>query len=299
MKKYWIIILLLLCMLAGCGREEDYEPMKPEDREGFEKISAEHTIIDEDVSTYLLIKNKPFNDQLLYSITLYMNFEKGNRTSRYHEYYQMDYYLENDVFGTHYHDFDRIDGAKRNYGQNFMPYYNLGSDIKYFNFLSQYSFMMKDDSGKDILYEKELKYKEEIIKFEKDANYVAIQKEDNNEDQNIEDQNTENQNKFDFKFTKQSIEGEKYNRYKLNIYPKFEESDEFVGHLDIQCFIKCGEDIYPYLGLYHYNIVNGNYVTVSDELLDKTYNIEKLYFIINKYEINNPNVEKFYYTLDV
>ena len=59
------------------------------------------------------------------------------------------------------------------------------------------------------------------------------------------------------------------------------------------------EDIYPYLGLYHYNIVNGNYVTVSDELLDKTYNIEKLYFIINKYEINNPNVEKFYYTLDV
>ena len=143
MKKYWIIILLLLCMLAGCGREEDYEPMKPEDREGFEKISAEHTIIDEDVSTYLLIKNKPFNDQLLYSITLYMNFEKGNRTSRYHEYYQMDYYLENDVFGTHYHDFDRIDGAKRNYGQNFMPYYNLKSDIKYFNFLSQYSFIMK------------------------------------------------------------------------------------------------------------------------------------------------------------
>ena len=60
--------------------------------------------------------------------------------------------------------------------------------MTYFNFLSQYSFMMKDDSGKDILYEKELKYKEEIIKFEKDANYVAIQKEDNDENQNIENQ---------------------------------------------------------------------------------------------------------------
>lgn len=286
MKKYLIIILLLFCMLAGCGGEEEYEPMKPEDREGFEKITAEHTIIDEDVSTYLLVKNKPFKNQLLYSITLYMDFEKGNRTSRYYEYYQMDYYLDNGKFGTHYHDFDRIDGAQRKYGQNFMPYYNIGSNIQYFNFLSQYSFMMKNENDKDVLYEKELKYKEEIITFESDANYIVINKNNNNE-------------MFDFKFVKQSNEGEKYNRYKLNIYPEFNGDKSFVGHLDIQCFIKCGEDIYPYLGLYHYNIQNGDYVSVSDELLDKTYNIEKLYFIINKYDNNTTNLEKLYYELEV
>jgi len=281
MKKYFIVLLLLLCFLAGCGGEEEYEPMKPEDREGFEKISAEHTIVDEDVSSYIVIKNKPLKDQILSSITLYMNFEKGNRTSRYYEYYQFDYYLENDTFGTHYHDFDKIDGAKRNYGQNFMPYYNLKSSIDYFNFLSEYSFNMKDETDKDVLYEKELKFKEEIIKFDSSADFKNVDE------------------KFEFVFIKTSNDNEKYNRYKLNIYPNI---DDFVGHLDIQCFIECGNDIYPYLGLYHYNISNGKYVTVSDELLDKAYTIDKLYFIINKHDNTNDsslnNVETYYYAVD-
>lgn len=266
MKRYLIIILMLLCFMVSCGEDTEYEPMRPEDREGFEKISADHTIIDEDVSTYLLIKNKLSKDDLLYSVTLFMDFEKGQRTSRYYEYYQFDYYLENDSFGTHYHDFDRIDGALRKYGQNFMPYYNLNSDIDYFNFKLKYSFLMKNDNDEDILYEKEYKFKEEIIKFDETANYVDLD------------------NQFDIELIDSSVEGERFNRYKLNIKPKFK--DEFEGHLDIQCFFKHNENYYPYLGLYHYNIKNGDYISVSDEIIDKNIIIDKLYIQINRYNIN-------------
>ena len=283
-NKYFLIIglvIISLFLLMGCDDEIKYVPPTPDEVENFQKISGEHTIEDDDVSSYLVVKNQPYNSELLYSLSIFMNFEKGERTNRFYQYYQVDYYLENDSFGYDYHIFDKIDGAKRIYGQNFMPFYNLKSNIKTINYLIKYSFDMYTND-ENVSYNKEISYSENIINF--DDKEKDLYKDNSQDDDYV------------IEFTDNSLKDEKFNRYQINILP---QDVEKKGHIDVQSFIECSNGkTYPFYGIYHYNLKEGVYYSVSDEKLDKTYNINKIYFIINEYLIDGSK-NSYYYVENV
>lgn len=274
MKKYFILILTCLCLvLISCG-ESKYTPKKPEEIENFKKVDGVHTILTEDVNPYFLIKNKMLDDELLYSITLYMNFEKGDRQNRLYKYFQIDYYLENNSFLCDYHIFDSIDGAIRNYSQNIMPYYYLESSLDNIKFQVKYSFERynKETKEKD-KYNKELTLSENIIKYDSNKSYT-----DTSDNIVVIYQSRD----------------ENYNRYKVSI--DLEQSK--TGHIDIQIFVKNKQgDIYPYLGLYNYNYSLGSYKQVSDEKLTDENEIVEAYAQINSYE--NEDVKTYYIGVNI
>ena len=73
LKKYMYFLLIGLVLFVtfianGCGENIEYTPPTPDEVENFQKISGSHTIVDEDVSSYILIKNRPYKDELLYSM---------------------------------------------------------------------------------------------------------------------------------------------------------------------------------------------------------------------------------------
>ena len=279
-KKYIYFLMIALVIVVSfvslsCGDEGVYTPPTPDEVENFQKISGTHTIIDEDVSSYILIKNKPYKDNLLYSMTIYMDFYKGERTNRFYEYYQIDYYLQDDTFGYDYHLFDNIDGAKRIYGQNFMPYYNIGGIVKNIKYQIKYSFDLKNKETNEIeTFNKVINYSEDLIIFDDKANYLET----------FED--------YTFEFLDCSIDGEKNNRYKLNMFI----NNNKEGHIDMQSFIECKDGkVYPYLGIYHYNLERGSFNSVSDDKLDKVYEISKVYYIINYYDLNGELTQYYYY----
>lgn len=280
LKKYMYFLLIGLVLFVtfianGCGENIEYTPPTPDEVENFQKISGSHTIVDEDVSSYILIKNRPYKDELLYSMTIYMDFYRGERTNRFYEYYQIDYYLQDDTFGYDYHLFDNIDGAKRIYGQNFMPFYNIGGVVKNVKYQIKYSFDMKNKETNEIeTFNKVINYSEDLISFDSNAKYS----------QTCED--------FIFEFNDCSINGEKYNRYKLNMIINNDKS----GHIDMQSFIECKDGkIYPYLGIYHYNLERGNFNSVSDDKIDKEYEINKVYYIVNYYSLDGELTQYYYY----
>lgn len=268
MKKYLSILFVLIIqsiLLTGCGESIKYVPKVPDEVENFQAVKASHTISYDDVNCYVLIKNQLQDNDLLYSITVYMNFLKGERTNRLYSYYQFDYYLENGNFLYDYHLFDSIDGAYRNYSQNFMPYYNLGYKIKNFNFLVKYTYDMKNsETNKNESYEKEYSFSENIITFDNTQEY------------------TQDFNKYIIEVNTKENKSEKYKSYKLNV----SINDNTEGHIDMQAFAVSKENVYPLYGLYHYDLSNGNYYAVSDEKINSNF-FEKVYVIINEYDYNN------------
>ena len=177
-----------------------------------------------------------------------MNFEKGNRTNRLYKYYQFDYYLANGEFLCDYHIFDNIDGALRKYGQNFMPYYDLKSIVDKIMLRVKYSYEIFDeDANEGIAYDKEFSLSEDILFFDNKKDYSDT-------------------NPFEIYMTKESNSDENYERYKVNASIPSAKT----GHIDMQIFVKGNDgNVYPYLGLYHYEFKNGNYISVSDEKIDK------------------------------
>lgn len=280
MKKYFTFLsILLMSCLFSCS-EYKYVPPTPDEVENFQKVDGIHTIADEDVSSYVVIRNQPHKgknkQELLYSITLFMNFEKGNRIKRFYNYYQFDYYLDDDTFGYDYHIFDSIDGAYRNYGQNFMPFYNLQANMKEFRFLVKYSFCIKNsETGEEESYNKQCSYKETIIDFD----YSEI-------DDYIDYTNEY----FDIEFLDLSVDNEDFNRYKFNINPKMDD-----GHIDSQLFIELEDGvIIPFVGIYHYNVNNNMYYSVSDEILSKEYNIKNIYLKSIYFDLDGNNTKYLY-----
>lgn len=273
MKKYLCTILLLVLIahfifLTGCGENIKYVPKVPDEVENFKAVEASHMVSYDDVDCYVVIKNKLQKDDLLYSITLYMNFQKGERTNRLYSYYQFDYYLENGTFLYDYHLFDSIDGAYRNYSQNFMPYYNLGHKIQNFNFLVKYSYDMKNpETNKKESFEKEYSFSENIISFDDTKDYIFSE-----------------DNKYIVEVNTETSKKEKFMRYKLNVLV----NDNTEGHIDMQAFaVTSSNTIYPLYGIYHYDLHNGNYYSVSDEKIDSDKTIEKVYVIVNEYDYDN------------
>ena len=275
MKKYSILILLLVCFLGISCNKNGYTPKKPDEIENFKKVDGTHLIECEDVSPYIVIKNKLSSEDLLYSMTLYMNFEKGNRTNRLYNYYQVDYYLANGEFLCDYHVFDNIDGALRNYGQNFMPYYNLKSTINRIMLRVKYSFEIFDEEANEgLAYDKEIQLSEEILGYDNSKDYSDTAP-------------------FDVYMTKEDNNDENYNRYK--VYASIPSSK--IGHIDMQIFVKTSDGkVYPYLGLYYYEYKNGNYKSISDEKIDKKQDIIAAYCQINTYENNLDTITNTYLT---
>ena len=275
MKKYLILIMMVVCFLGISCKEKGYTPKKPEEIENFQRVNGTHLLECEDVSPYIVIKNKLLNQDLLYSMTLYMNFEKGNRTNRLYKYYQFDYYLANGEFLCDYHIFDNIDGALRKYGQNFMPYYDLKSIVDKIMLRVKYSYEIFDeDANEGIAYDKEFSLSEDILFFDNKKDYSDT-------------------NPFEIYMTKESNSDENYERYKVNASIPSAKT----GHIDMQIFVKGNDgNVYPYLGLYHYEFKSGNYISVSDEKIDKKQGIVAAYCQINMYETNGNTTTNTYFT---
>lgn len=268
MKKYLTVLLLLISIfLINCGEDIKYVPKKPDEIENFKKVEATHQNSFIDINTYILIKNKPNKNSLLTSITLQMDFIRGNKTNRFYEYFQFDYSLDNNKFYSDYHVFDNIDGQIRNYGQNFMPYYELNSPLNNFSFLIKYSYDEKDENQDNKHYEKSFTFSENIIKYT---------------------DNLYEENSF-YKLNVTKTSDDKFYRYKLSLSNSITE-----GHIDFQSFMVLDNgDIYPFIGLYNYSYVNGNYNLVSDEKLLKEINIKEVIGIVNEY--NSLGALKTYY----
>lgn len=268
MKKYLIFIITFLLLFTISCNDYKYVPKKPDEIENFQKVDGKHEKQCDDVSPYILIKNKLVKNKLMYSMTLYMNFERGTqetgiKMSRFYKYYQVDYYLENNEFLCDYHVFDEIDGALRVYGQNFMPYYELESNLDKIMLQVKYSYALYNESTKENdTYNKELNISETIIKYDNTKEY--------------------NDNKYDIRI--KNVSEEEKNEYKVS----FTIDKSLYGHIDMQIYVMLDDgNIYPYFGVYHYEYKNGNYLSVSSE---KTNNkIVKAFAIVSEENLDSSN----------
>ena len=152
-KKFLLIFIVFMfaIIFTGC---KDKETEDGEEKE-IEKISASHTIIDDDLNIYLLYQAKPVTKEgsvvAEQSITIYSDFLKGDRTSRHYSYYQVDYqYGDNN--DTYYHIFDFVtDGTERSYAQNFLPFNEFSKMFEKISVLFEYSYMV---TGSETVFEK-------------------------------------------------------------------------------------------------------------------------------------------------
>lgn len=255
------LLLVMLILITGCKKNKVDEDFTPNILEGT------HTIIENDLDIYLLIQGKPINNELKYAITVYSDFKKENRTSRHYSYYQVDYYTNDSNRNQYYHFFDyATDGTERSYAQQFLPYNKLSDKLKEVIVMFEYSFMIGE-----VVYEEKCTFKEEMISFDSNKNYL-----DEITDYNVSISKTldENQN----------------SRFKLAI----DINHEKVGHLDFTAFVKLNDgNIYPLYGLYHYNFDRGNYVSVSDTVIKGDVEIENVYYVFNEYSTDG-NVNSIY-----
>ena len=267
MKKYLIFLLLVLLFLTGCSKLKGLQ---------YEKIEASHVVYDEDVSSYFLLYGKPVLENnsigLKYSITIYSNIKTGN--SRYFNYYQVDWTTDTNYIDQYYHIFVE-DARKRSYAQNFFPYnYIEGNRIKTIDVMFDYEYVI--DEIKTIT---KATYSEEIMNISKndldDLKFVE-----------------ELQN-YDIKLLGEKRPEEDFNRFKLNI--GFIDLNE-ISHIDFQSWIVTkDQEIYPFFGIYHYQLTNVDFISVSDETVSDAISCDELYCQI-KYYYSDQMVEVFYRT---
>ena len=91
-------------------------------------------------------------------------------------------------------------------------------------------------------------------------------------------------NDFEFIVNEVVKEEEDYNLY--NIF--FNIGDLKGGHIDLQTWIETSDNqLFPFVGIYHYQLDRGNYETYGYERIDKKVNVNKVYFKVNYYKDNN------------
>lgn len=263
-KRLFICLLFVMVLLVtGCNKNKEYdEDFTPDVLEGT------HTIIEKDLDIYLLVQGKPVNNELNYSITIYSDFKKENRTSRHYSYYQVDYYTNDLKLEQYYHFFDYItDGTERSYAQQFLPYNKLSDKLKEIIVMFEYSFMIGE-----VVYEEKCTFKEEIIEFDKSQNYL-------NES-----------NDYNVAISK-NLDQDGNSRFKLSI----DINHAREGHLDFTAFVELSDgNVYPLYGLYHYNFERGNYLSVSDTVLKGDIEIENIYYVFNEYLSDGTNNSIYY-----
>lgn len=264
MRKYLICILLVFTLFLGsCKKEEEQFVAK--------EIIADHvTLVDNDeISPYVIIQSVlDENDNLIYSLYYISIFPKQfndqetnvTLTERFYDYYQVDYITESGKYDNYYHQYNYIDKSERSYGQNFLPQYDFKEELKTVNVLVKYRFTKNNEE-----LVKEIKFKEEIIKF------------------NIDNYNNINNNKYYVNLVKTKNDNEDFNRYKLEI-----NFDNLItkGHFDIQTWVEIDDKIYPFVGYYHYRPNHGNIYSTTDIKMTAQKEINKMYCNICYYDEN-------------
>lgn len=256
--KYILIIfaLIFILFLSSCGGYK-IEGLK------YQKIEADHNLNDDNISSYLLIKSQLENNdsnQMIYNITFYSDFLRG--TGRYYHYYQVDYKDLDDKIHQYYHVFDYSE-TERKYAQKFAPH-EVINGISEVDVAIEYEFIL--DSVEPIT--NVLTYHEDIIKYN-----------------DIKDLNSSNDNLFEVILDKIS-EDNKY-KFSINIIEEINS-----GHFDFQAFALTSDGkVFPFYGIYHYEVQRGDYSTLSYEEIDSSINISSFIYVIKYYKdnANNPS----------
>ena len=254
MKKVLILYILIIAFsLVGCSKNIE--------RLQYEKIDAPHLVSDDSISSYMLIKSSPNEEgKMVYNLTIYSDFLKG--TGRYYHYYQVDYKLLNDKIMQYYHIFT-YEETERKYAQKFAPH-EMIDGIKEFNVAINYEYKLDSEE----VINKVLKYHEDIIGFKVNIDYF-------------------NGNNGEFIVNLDKVEEE--NKYKFGI-----DFSETSGHFDFQAFIETSYgEVYPFYGIYHYELQRGNYSTITYEKVDESIKIKAFYYILNYYSSNNEEYSTF------
>lgn len=260
--RYFLIAILAMLTICLIGCKKERPEVKP--------IEASHMIYDEKINSYMRILSRPGyeKNELVteYSFTFFSHFIKlDGITGRYYNYYQVDWLTDNNQLDYSYHVFDYLDGAERNYSQNFHPYHKLKGDLLT-NIKVQIDYEYNYEVASEIVLKEEtVTYNEDILIFSE--NYAAKY------------ENTTNE--FNVKIVNGSAAEKGYTRY----YLSFELKDEDKGHLDLQTWTIINDKVIPLYGLYHYQFNNGNYNTYGEgiDMLDE-FQFDTVYCQINTYD---------------
>ena len=197
---------------------------------------------------------------MVYNLTIYSDFLKG--TGRYYHYYQVDYKLLNDKIMQYYHIFT-YEETERKYAQKFAPH-EMIDGIKEFDVAIDYEYKLDSEE----VIKNVLKYHEDIITFNQD------------------DYNDSGSSKFIVTLDKVLEE----NKYKFNV----DFNDESGGHFDLQVFaLTDKEEVFPFYGVYHYELQRGAYSTITYEQIEKNVKIKSFYYKLNYYNSEDGKFTSF------
>ena len=137
--------------------------------------------------------------------------------------------------------------TERKYAQKFAPHERI-DNLDDFSVAIDYEYKLDSE----VVINETLKYHEEIIKIEDISKYV----------------NSDNI----FNVILDKIDSE--NKYKFTI-----NFSEELDHFDFQAFIKTTDGkLFPFYGIYHYELKRGNYTTLSYEELASNIKIDEIYY---------------------
>lgn len=267
MKKYLSLLLIIILLFTfSCKKEKEKGSEEPVEFETVEFSGKhEYSLLSNNIYSYMIYKAKPSSKGLLQSLTFYSFIIKNDIENRDYEYFQVDYSLKNatdTVTNTYYHIFDSQDDPKGLYAQNFMPYINIYGD----HLMDKMQALIKYSYDQDkVNVKKEVTYAEEVIKYNLNDEY----KETLSSDFNVVFYETDNS----------TVENKSY-----KLIFNFDDKLYTTGHFDFQVFLEIDGEVLPFYGVYNYPVRNGSFITISDEKIEATYDITKVYWNINHYD---------------
>ena len=255
MKRWFILVLFACLFFAGCRTMKGLQ---------YDKIVAEHEVYHQDLNSYVLINAQPVLEKdtikVKYAITIYANIVAG--TGRYFNYYQVDWTTDTGKIDQYYHIF-KEDARKRSYAQNFFPYnYVDGKQITKVDILYDYEYLLQEEK-----IAAKVQYSEEMMRL------MPSELTDSKFVNSLEN--------YQIELIALKRKTEAVNRFKLNI--RFIDLEE-ASHIDFQSWIVTNDgDIYPFYGIYHYQIDNGDFISVGDEIIADIIDFKEMFCKIKYY----------------
>ncbi len=249
MKKTFLIFIISISIftLSACNRLKPFTP---------EEINAEHQFYDEDFYNYIRYVNFPYiknnTTKFKQSLTTYMGIKNG--TGRSIDSYQFDY--------THsrLETFFNLEptmlngGIARKFSHEFLPEHSFESKIKNISGKIIYSHIVND-----IKETKTYLFAESFF----DTDIIDPSFSENELDGSLV-----------FTFNNNTINTESYYRFKINAIVS---KTNRPYHLDFQTYIKTtSNEIYPFMGIYNYNVIDEDYISISDLKVDKQIDIDSI-----------------------
>jgi len=269
MKRWFILVLFACLFFAGCRTMKGLQ---------YDKIVAEHEVYHQDLNSYVLINAKPVLEKdtikVKYAITIYANIVAG--TGRYFNYYQVDWTTDTGKIDQYYHIF-KEDARKRSYAQNFFPYnYVDGKQITKVDILYDYEYLLQEEK-----IAAKVQYSEEMMRL------MPSELTDSKFVNSLEN--------YQIELIALKRKTEAVNRFKLNI--RFIDLEE-ASHIDFQSWIVTNDgDIYPFYGIYHYQIDNGDFISVGDEIIADIIDFKEMFCKIKYY--HQDEVYQEYYKMNI